>query len=60
MINLCSCSAGLLPTERMVGTLSVNVVLLEKNKYLEAAAGNRDISLFGSVVTDCVTVSYLT
>lgn len=57
MINLCSC---LLHTEGMVGTLSVNVVLLEKNKYLEAAAGNRDISLFGSVVTDCVTVSYLT
>lgn len=54
MINLCSC---LLHTEGMVGTLSVNVVLLEKNKYLEAAAGNRDISLFGSV---CVTVSYLT
>lgn len=53
MINLCSC---LLHTEGMVGTLSVNVVLLEKNKYLEAAAG----SLFGSVVTDCVTVSYLT
>lgn len=43
----------------MVGTLGVNVVLLGRNKYLEAAAGNRDISLFGNVVTDCVTVSYL-